>query len=164
MKKDTPMKVRPDDDTVLEDINDVMNTWKSHFEHLWDERDPSYLEFHDTLLHNKISERIGYELIQTMILWTMNCVTVISLQRNLILYVLSWEMLKQLVQIWSRMKCWNPLEWDLSFYHLSLNGLTATLFHRRGKNPLFHQYHLLFCSGGRNNNDNILYAIPKVIS
>ena len=24
--------------------------------------------------------------------------------------------------------------------------------------------HLLFCSGGRNNNDNILYAIPKVIS
>ena len=62
MKKDTPMKVRPDDDTVSEDINDVMNTWKSDFEHLWNEPDPSYLEFHDTFLHNKISERIRYEL------------------------------------------------------------------------------------------------------
>ena len=62
MKKDIPMKVRSDDDTFSEDIDDVLDTWKSHFDHLYNEPDPSYLEFDDTFLHDKISERIAYEL------------------------------------------------------------------------------------------------------
>ena len=62
MKKDIPMKVRSDDDTFSEDIDDVLNTWKSDFDHLYNEPDPSYLEFDDTFLHYKISERIAYEL------------------------------------------------------------------------------------------------------
>ena len=55
MKKDIPMKVRSDDDTFSEDIDDVLNTWKSDFDHLYNEPDPSYLEFDDTFLHDKIS-------------------------------------------------------------------------------------------------------------
>ena len=62
MKKDIPMKVRWDDDTFSEDIDDILNTWKSDFDHLYNEPDPSYLEFDDTFLHDKISERIAYEL------------------------------------------------------------------------------------------------------
>ena len=62
IKKDIPMRVRSDDDTVSEDIDDVMNTWKSYFDHLYNEPDPSYVEFDDAFLHEKISERIAYEI------------------------------------------------------------------------------------------------------